>query len=119
MKFEKEIIDMYNSGYICNEIALKLNCCISHIYNVLRRNNVQLRNNTLKKKQSRFNVEDINDMYALYIDGMLLKDIGSIYGVRGETIGCLFRQKGYKCRNNSNAHRKYYINEHFFDNIDS
>lgn len=119
MKFEKEIIDMYNSGYICREIALKLNCCISHIYNVLRRNNVRLRNNTSKKKQSRFNIEDINDMYELYIGGMLLKDIGSIYGVKGETIGCLFRQNGYKCRNNSDAHRKYYINEHFFDNIDS
>ena len=119
MKFENEIIDMYNYGYKCDEIVEKIDCCKAHVYNVLKKNNSKLRQEPIKKKQSRFNSIDVVNMYQLYQQGKTSTEIGEIYGTTGSTIRRLFHQNKYECRNSSDAHRKYYLNEYFFDDIDS
>ena len=119
MKFENEIIDMYNSGYKCDEIVEKIDCCKTHIYNVLKKNNIKLRLEPIKKKQSRFNPIDVANMYQLYRQGKTSSEIGEIYGASSSTIIRLFHQNEYECRNSNDAHRKYTINEYFFDEIDT
>lgn len=118
MKFEKEIIDMYSDGLRVNDITEKLNCSRSHIFNVLKNNNIKLRND-FGPKCSRFSSIDVDNMYSMYIEGKTLQEIGDEYGVNKVTISGLFKKNKYKCRSSSDAHRIYEINEHYFDDINT
>lgn len=55
----------------------------------------------------------------LYKSGLSKEKIEKIYNVSNSVIDRIFRIKNIKCRDNSHKGRKYYINENYFDKIDT
>lgn len=55
----------------------------------------------------------------LYKSGLSKEKIEKIYNVSNSVIDRIFRIKNVKCRDNSHKGRKYYINENYFDEINT
>jgi intein-encoded DNA endonuclease-like protein len=70
------------------------------------------RNKVLTEKQK-------EEVVLLYKEGRSTTEIAKIFGVWSNAINGLLKRRNIKLRSASEAHKKYYINETFFDNIDS
>lgn len=55
----------------------------------------------------------------LYKSGLSQQKIGDIYGVKYYIIGKILKKYNIPARDDSHKGRKYSINEHYFDKIDS
>lgn len=59
------------------------------------------------------------EVVRLYRDGLSTPKIAKVYGVHPNAIRGILLRRNVRLREPSEAHRKYYINENFFDCIDS
>ena len=116
--FNQEIVDMYNKGEKSIDIINKLGCSKGYVYKILHDYNVIL-NHNWNTRESQFKDSDVSAMYELYQTGKCLREIGEKYGITKTTVSFLFKKYGYNTRNSSDSHRKYTIDETFFDNIDT
>lgn len=116
--FNKQIVDMYNSGKTVLYIINILKCSKDYVYKTLHTNGVTLKHDW-NTRHSRFSESDVESMYELYQNGSTLKEVGRIYNIGPKRVGELFSKYGYATRNTSDAHKKYKINENFFDDINT
>ena len=114
----KEIIDLYKSGYLINDIKQQVGCGRSTIYNVLKECEIEPRR-IYPGKKSRFSDSEIKEMHDMYIGGMVPREIGELFGVSKEAILYYFHTRGYSIKNKSEQNRKYHVDENFFDSIDT
>ena len=70
-------------------------------------------------KKSRFTSNDIINMKSMYDSGNSLRKIAKYYGVHYNSIYSIFKKNGFAIRSYSYSNRKHYINENYFDNIDT
>lgn len=75
--------------------------------------------NTCVNKKSRFTSYDIINMKSMYDNGDSLRMIAKYYGVHYNTIYSIFKRNNFAIRSYSYSNRKHYINENYFDNIDT
>lgn len=116
--FNQQIVDMYNGGKTVSYIMNILKCSKSYVYKILHANNITLQH-SCNTRCSRFLESDVKDMYELYQNGSTLKDVGKVYNIGPKRVGELFSKYGYAARNASDSHKKYTINENFFDDINT
>lgn len=116
--FNQQIVDMYNSGKTVLYITNILKCSKSYVYKLLHLKNVKFQHDW-DTRHVRFLECDVDNMYSLYQKGSTLKDVGKVYNIGPKRVGELFKQYGYNTRNVSDAHKKYKINEDFFDAINT
>lgn len=71
-------------------------------------------------RETYFSEEDLQNIYHLYYDEkMSQENIAKLYHTTQSTIRRRFIKEGWKTRDMCQCHRKYYLNEHLFDVIDS
>lgn len=106
-----EIIKMRFDGYQMKEIGEKFGVKTQTISSFLVRNGVRIR--------GILNEETIKKMVDMYQNGTPLHVIGKQLHFSEGTVAKTLREHGIKIKNMSEAQRKYDINEHYFDEIDT
>lgn len=71
-------------------------------------------------RETYFSEEDLQNIYHLYYDEkMSQENIAKLYHTTQSVIQRRFVKEGWKTRDMCQCHRKYHLNEHLFDVIDS
>lgn len=117
-KFDNEIVNMYESGMSVKEILNVLPCSKQTVYDVLNKNNVNLRGKSGKRDDG-VSKEQVYKMYELYKQGKNTREIGELYNLSSSYISRLFHQESLKLRDQYETSRRYRFNENFFDCIDT
>lgn len=68
---------------------------------------------------TKISIEEYDTIVDLYQSGLSKEKIQKIYGVSNSVIDRIFKIKGVVCRDNSHKCRKYTVDEHYFDTIDT
>lgn len=105
-----KIIKLYLEDTVTN-IAKIYDIDISTVYNVLKKYNVPTKVQILK--------DSSNEIVYFYNNGYSASHIASMYNVSKKTILNLLHKHGVDMRDARLCHRKYTLNEHYFDVIDS
>ena len=105
------VIEEYEKGYTPKEISENNNISIGTIYKHLR-----------VYKGKRFSYHDYteeqrNDIKEKYLSGVSCPKIGEEYGVSHKVIGRVLDDMGIP--RDGRSHRKYALDEHYMDNIDT
>lgn len=111
---KEKIIKLYNEGIGSEILAKQFQVSGQSILKMLKKNNIKIR-----PKIQKISKEDKINIIKLYQDGLSTPKIASKYKVTHTIIVRILKQNNIKARDESECHRKYKINEHFFDNIDS
>ena len=111
---QKEIVEMYLNYIPINQIAQKYGVSKQPIYNVLKENNVKLHGE--KKK---LNDNQVTDIINMYQNGHTQQEIADMYGVNRWTIKNELKSHGIQLKNRGENIRKYILNEHYFDKIET
>lgn len=101
----QNVIDMYVNGMTQNEIAQIYNVSSDCVRHILKKSGI--------KRQPRFSIDDIHNIIDMYNSDMSTSEIGKIYGISDETIRVLLTKHNIPLK-----HRKYHIDENYFDQID-
>lgn len=110
----KQIIEQYQDGTGSDTIAKQFDCPPNTILRVLKKANIA------RRPLSQFTNNDIQQMISLYKDEKKsLAEVGEAFNVTGGAINKIFKKHNIARRSAEEAHRKYAINEDFFDNIDT
>ena len=117
-KFDNEIVSMYESGISVKEICSLLPCSRQTIYNVLNKYNVSL-DYSHGKRNNGVSIEQVYEMYELYLQGKNTREIGEIYNLSKSHISRLFHEQSFILRDQRQTSRKYQLDENFFDSIDT
>lgn len=105
-----KIIKLYYEESV-NNIAQHFNIGITTIYDILKKYNVPTKVQLLKNHT--------NEIIDLYNNGYSVSKIAIMYNVSNKTILNLLHNNNVKMRDAKLCHRKYLLNEHYFDNIDT
>ena len=110
-QLKNDIINDYKSGTKVTEISKNRNIPVSTIYSVLKGN--------IKKKFTfhDFSITDKQNICSLYENGMSTVKIGQKYGVYHKVIAKVLDEFGIE--RTGVGKRKYKLNEHYFDVIDT
>lgn len=108
---ENSIIKQYLKKDKIKEIANLLNIDIVTIYNVLKRNNIILRNKKEKELSTNFKQKVIN----AYLSGDNIDQIRIHYHVNFSVISNILKENNIKFK----KFRKYSVNEDYFEKIDT
>lgn len=109
-----EIISLYESGIGCDTIGKKLGFHPNSILRFLKNNNVTIRG--LRKKIFE---EDEKEIVRLYKEGVSAPKIGEQFGIQHTMVLKYLEKNGVARRSAEDCHRKYAINEDFFNHIDT
>lgn len=111
------MIELYESGLSQRQVAKKIGCSHRLVTKKLAENNVKPRDKAFYAKSFSDEVEDkiIED----YNSGMSIRRIAKKYGCTTMPICSLFKRRGLKFREPTDAIGKYKINIHYFDEIDT
>lgn len=110
----KLAIKLYKTGLSSDTIGEKLGSKGQTITKYLIKEGIEIRGP--KKKLSE---EDKKEMAKLYQEGLSMPKIAEKYNVSDALVLRYLKQQGIKSRSAEEAHRKYPINEDFFDVIDT
>lgn len=113
---KNKIVEEYKNGEYVYKISEKFGLTKYIVKNILKENNLEIQRFIRKSK---FNSQDVNKMYEMYNCGKTLEDIGKNYNVDPTTISLLFKKYNYKIRDYSHSKRKYTLDEHYFDEINT
>lgn len=106
-----EIINLYKSGFSGIQIAEKYGVVKSTIYEILARCNVT--NLTINRKIFKTHEEE-NIICDMYLSGMSSMEIAKKFNCAQSVITKLLKRNDIDTRK-----RRYYLNEHYFDEIDT
>lgn len=111
------IVELYNSGLSQSQVADTMGCSKSCVEQVLHKYNVEQRDKAYYAKEFDDVIEDqiVSDYYK---DGMSIRELAKKYKCSTAPIISLFKRRGINFRAKS-TYRKYSIDEHYFDNIDT
>ena len=112
----QKIIDMYLNGSSQSEIGKLYGVSRVSISNIIHSYKIEHRNPSSK---SQFSKEDLQYMCQLYDDGMTCKQVADTLGVSESLINYWFKKLNKKTRSNTINSRKYTLDEHYFDIIDT
>lgn len=113
---ELEIVARYNNGDNINDIKHQYKIGGVKLSNILRSHGILYTRDELKHKRLHDNKDDIIYMYT---NGYSSVDIAKKYRVGHHLILDFLRFNNITISNKSLASRKYQINEHYFDDIDT
>jgi hypothetical protein len=104
----QDIIEMYESGLLAIKIAEKYNVSKATICRIFQKYGI--------RKLDKQNVYKLHkdEMCEMYKNGYTQKEIAELYNINADYLGSKFKKWGVVCR-----HRKYQLNEHYFDHIDA
>lgn len=102
---------LYEEGIECDEIASRFGCSRATVYNILQSMDITKHKNSISGYHS--------DFVKLYNSGMSTPDIAKLFAC--SNVGVLYglKKSGISPRDASHAHRKYSLDEEFFDTIDT
>lgn len=103
------LLNAFNDNMSINDIANKFNLTWSFVYQQVC--------NTFKKSISDLSDEEINDICTLYKNGLSMPKIAEKYKIYHKAISVLLKNNNIS--KNKDIHRKYKLNESYFDNIDT
>lgn len=63
--------------------------------------------------------EELNMIISMYQNGTSTSQIAKHFNTSKTTIGTLLKNNGIKLNKNGISQRKYYVDEYYFDNIDT
>lgn len=111
---QKEIIQRYLNGEMVVDLKEEFNCSDTTIYKLLRdthnvKHNFDIRYATQEQK---------DEIVRLYIDGNPCTVIAKRFKCNHHTILGILEEQGIS-RDAKRFHRKYKLNEHYFDEIDT
>ena len=106
-----KIIELYKSGLGSDSIAKIYNIHPNSILKILKKNNIE------RRSLSRFTQNDFDEMKKLYESGLSSSEIGEKYNVTHTAILKILKKNNVHRRASETTHRKYAINESFFDLI--
>lgn len=112
----QKIINMYLNGSTQNEIGKLYGVGRVSISNIIHSYKIEHRNPSSK---SQFSKEDLQYMCQLYDDGMTCEQVADTLGVSESLINYWFKKLNKKTRSNTINSRKYTLDEHYFDTIDT
>lgn len=110
---EIEIIKLYDI-YSVNKLSEKYDISKTHICNILEKNKIKRNKHGLKIKKS-----DINNIVEMYKNGEKTKNIANLYNVNSATILNVLHKNNIPIRDNNWEQKKYKLNIHYFDKIDT
>lgn len=109
---EKQIVDMYNNNINIDDII--------DIFNVQEKEiRVVLKNNSIDRVYNTFTDELYDRIVKLYKDGKTQKYISEQLLISEPCIPKTLKKRGEHLRTYSENNRRYGLNEHYFDNIDT
>lgn len=111
----QSIIDRYQSGLSSNAIAKELVIHPNSVLKTLKKYGIPRRFEGQDRKPD----EEIREMEAMYNEGYTLEEVGKAFDIGPSLVLRYFRRLNIPRRSAEEAHRKYAINEDFFDNIDT
>lgn len=109
-----EIILLYQSGLGGEAIGQKFDLHPNSIRRILKRNSIEIRLPKRKLSDS-----DIINICNDYILGLSIDKVAKKFKVSGRLVYRYLQRNKIPIRSYEESHRKYQINEHFFDNIDT
>lgn len=112
VKEHEEIIKMYLDLIPAKTIAINYNVSFDAIMNIAKKYNIP----SQKKLFHLYNDKTIIEMYT---SGFSSIYIANYYNVDPCTIRSILRSNNISIRNKSECHRKYSLNENYFDKIDT
>lgn len=107
---------MYLTGSTQSEIGKLYGVSRVSISNIIHSYKIEHRNPSSK---SQFSEEDLKYMCQLYDDGLTCEQVASVLGVSESLINYWFKKLNKKTRSNTINSRKYTLDEHYFDVIDT
>lgn len=107
-----DMIELYRSGCTCREIGDKYGVSYSRVNQIMRANNIERTDTKIKKCQ-------YADVVQMYNDGYTSRQIAQKYNCCQGVVSKILRRCGAEMRTSSQYNRKYYFNDHYFDNIDT
>lgn len=111
-----KIIELYQNGMFIKDIAKQYDVATCTITRILKDNNIEIRRFIRK---SQFSDEQIKEIHDQYQNGKSINDLALQYNVDSTTLYLLFRKLKLEVRDPSHGHRKYTLDEHYFDIIDT
>lgn len=114
---KNRMIELYNSGMSQKQVSEVMGCSKSCVEKTMHQYNIPQRNKRHYSRMFDDKTEDdiINDYY---INNLSIREIAKKYGCTTTPIVSLFKNKNLDFRESS-SYRKYSINEHYFDSIDT
>jgi len=110
---EIEIIKLYDTLSV-NSIAKKYDVSRQYICLILEKNKIKRDKHNLKIKDT-----DTNNIIKLYNNNEKIKNISLLYNVCSNTILNILHKNNIQIRDNNWEQKKYKLNRHYFDMIDS
>lgn len=107
----EEIIDLYNSGLLQREIAEKYNTSKSSIGRCLRENGITSKVN--------LSLKDIDNIIMLYKNNISMAEIAREYNIGDRMVSKILKENNVLIRTPDVYCRRYTLNEHYFDSIDT
>jgi len=111
---KKDIKKLYINGIGSTKIAKRFSRSSTYILKLLKSEDIKIRTKICKLLH-----KDIKDMCQLYSDGQSASQIANTYNVSNTIILRYLKRNNIEIRNSSECHRKYPINEDFFDVINT
>ena len=108
----KEIISLHNKGLLNREISEIFNVSKSTIGRVLQNNNVESRHPKLNKEREQ-------KVCQLYLSGKNKNQIEKDLKINTKTINFVLDKYEIKSRTNTEIHKKYTLDEQYFENINT
>lgn len=105
-----EIVELYKNGMSQRKIATMYNVSKATIQSVL----VKCDANGLGTAYIKIKPEDELSVCDMYLSGKSTVEIGKMFNCSNHTVACVLEKHGIDRR-----HRKYAINEHYFDSVDT
>lgn len=109
----ENIIRLYQEGLGSDTIAPKFGIHPNTVLKILKKNGIA------RRPLSAFTPEDVEKMRLMYADNKSLETIGKEFGITHGGVRQIFVKNNIERRNADDCHRKYEINEDFFDTIDT
>ena len=107
----QEMVAMSKAGIYHKDISKKFNISTSSVGRILRSNGI----NFFHKKTD----EERQSVIDLYLSGMTQHQVAKTLDMGETTVGTILKQENVPGRDQSHAKRKYKIDEHYFDKIDT
>jgi len=118
MKIKKEIQDYVIDDYFNNNLKIKIiaekyKLCDHSIRNIIRENN-------LKLKERYTNITIVNNIIFDYTNNITNKEISEKYNINRGVVQRILKRNDIKLKTLSESSRKHiFLNEHYFKNIDT
>lgn len=111
-KYSKKWVQLFvEEGWSKSEIAKKYNTTITIVSRILEKEGVVIRERKFEHL--------VKDMVQMYKEGKNLTEISKKLGVSRQTVLVYLKSENVQIRTTSERNRKFILNEHIFDNVDT